>query len=80
MNIKAIVDLIESKSKGKNKQLEASIHGIFILAPPYQKPDVTLVLKPSINQKDRLLSIHIILIYLKKKKKLQFHHSIQNTL
>ncbi len=55
MNIKAIVDLIESKSKGKNKQLEASIHGIFILAPPYQKPDVTLVLKPSINQKDRLL-------------------------
>ena len=68
MNIEAIVDLIESKSKGEKKQLEASIHGTVIVAPPGQKAEVNIGIK-AVNKSERPIVIKMYYIDVPKEEK-----------
>ncbi len=66
MNIEAIVDLIETKSKGGKKQLEASIHGAAIM--PTLDDDVYISVK-AVNKSVRPIIIKSYGIDIPKKGK-----------
>ncbi|MFX1275683.1 MAG: ATP-binding protein [Promethearchaeota archaeon] len=68
MNIESVVELIESKNRGLQKQLSITIHGSYLLAQPGHQAELYIGIK-AVNKSVRPIIINSYLLEIPEKEK-----------